>query len=108
LAPAERFVTLGKLGFRHCARWRQRATAAAGRLLAVGCLLVTLGLPAWGQCAMCREAAASQNAEGVKALNRGIILLAIPPVAILVGIGCVTYRYRNSYRGQGSETYPDE
>ena len=82
---------------------RPQAVAAAGRLLAAGCLLLTLSLPAWGQCAMCREAAASQNAEGIKALNRGIILLAIPPLAILVGIGCVTYRYRNSFRGEDPE-----
>ena len=63
-------------------------------------LLLVLSSPVWAQCAMCREAAASQQAEAIEALNLGIVLLAIPPAAILIGIGCVTYRHRDFYRGE--------
>ena len=44
---------------------------------------------------MCRESARQQRAEAVNALNKGILVLAIPPMAIAVGIVVVTYRYRD-------------
>jgi hypothetical protein len=47
---------------------------------------------------MCRESAAYQRQEAIDALKRGILVLAFPPVAIIVGIGCLTYRYRGTPR----------
>ena len=47
---------------------------------------------------MCKETASFQKAETIQALNRGIILLAIPPVAIVGGIFWITYRHRNGYQ----------
>ena len=44
---------------------------------------------------MCRQAAASQQVEAIRALNTGIILLAIPPAAIIGGIAWFTYRHRD-------------
>ncbi|MBI3470481.1 MAG: hypothetical protein HY013_03895 [Candidatus Solibacter usitatus] len=35
------------------------------------------------QCVMCQRTAAAQNAERAKVLNHGIIVLLIPPLAIL-------------------------
>ena len=54
--------------------------------------------PLWAQCQMCKETASFQKAEAIQALNRGIILLAIPPAAIIGGIFWITYRHRNGYR----------
>ena len=47
---------------------------------------------------MCRQAAASQQVEAIRALNTGIILLAIPPAAIIGGIAWFTYRHRNGFQ----------
>ncbi len=49
--------------------------------------------PAWGQCVMCREAAASQNQAAITALNGGILVLLIPLAAALIGMGRLLRRY---------------
>ena len=46
------------------------------------------------QCAMCYQTAAGQNARGMQALNLGIFILLVPPLAIIGGIAWVTYRRR--------------
>jgi hypothetical protein len=68
-----------------------------GRFLMLGVLGLALSSPLWGQCAMCKESAKYQRAETIQALNRGIIILAIPPLAIGLGIGWVTYRHRDCF-----------
>jgi hypothetical protein len=45
---------------------------------------------------MCRESAAYQRQEAIDSLKRGIMILAFPPVAIIVGIACLTYRHRGT------------
>ncbi len=52
--------------------------------------------PLAAQCAMCKETASYQRQEAINALNRGIIVLAIPPASIIVGMICLTYRYRGA------------
>jgi hypothetical protein len=54
-----------------------------------------LSSPLWGQCVMCRESAKFTRSATIDALNKGILVLAIPPIAIAVGIVVVTYRYRS-------------
>ena len=71
-----------------------------GRFLTLGILGVVLSSPLWGQCAMCRESAKFVRQATIEALNQGILMLAIPPVAIAVGIGVVTYRCRNGSHSQ--------
>ena len=44
---------------------------------------------------MCKAAAGSQQEAAILALNKGIILLGIPPVAIILGIGWLTYKHRH-------------
>ena len=60
------------------------------RLAAVVC-----GLPglAAAQCVMCREAAASQRAEAVAALNAGILLLGVALIVVFLGIGRMILRW---------------
>ncbi|HEY0406046.1 MAG TPA: hypothetical protein VGC89_09985 [Pyrinomonadaceae bacterium] len=67
------------------------------RLACAALMLALLSLPAAAQCAMCR--AAFDGASGAvmaKSLNRGIIILLVPPVAIFCGIFITAYRYRKA------------
>jgi hypothetical protein len=74
--------------------------------LARGVMLAALSLafaaPVWAQCAMCREAAGGQKAAAILALNKGIILLGVPPVAIILGIAWLTYKHRRPHGDQGA------
>jgi hypothetical protein len=54
------------------------------------------------QCAMCYQTAAQQGAKGIAALNAGILVLLIPPVAIMGCISWITWR-RSKGGGPGSE-----
>lgn len=47
------------------------------------------------QCAMCREAAASQSDRAARAFNAAIVVLGTPPAIILAGIGWAAYRRRD-------------
>ena len=71
-----------------------RFSLVAGTLLLVG--LAAASSPLFAQCAMCYQNAAAQGARGIRALNFGILILLLPPLAIA---GCITrlaYRYRSS------------
>ena len=70
------------------------------RLLLAAALGLILCGPLAAQCAMCRESAAYQRQEAIDSLRRGILVLAIPPAAIIVGIACLTYRYRGNPPGR--------
>jgi len=62
---------------------------------AVVSLLVALwGGPALGQgCAMCYSNAAGTTKDGQRAINRGILVLLVPPVGFMtVGVG-LAYKY---------------
>ncbi|MDX6694256.1 MAG: hypothetical protein QOF02_1859 [Blastocatellia bacterium] len=60
-------------------------------------MLALLSLPASAQCAMCRAAFdGSSGAVMAKSLNRGIIILLIPPVAIFCAIFITAYKYRKA------------
>ncbi len=65
------------------------------RLAAVALLTLWFAVNALPQCAMCREAAASQNAPQIKAFNAAILALGAPPALILAGICWVAYRRRD-------------
>jgi heme/copper-type cytochrome/quinol oxidase subunit 2 len=62
------------------------------------CTLLTLVMLAaslaWGQCSMCATGAQAADKRGQAALRRGIIVLAIPPVGILLALVGVAFRYR--------------
>ncbi len=44
------------------------------------------------QCAMCNQTAAQQGAKGIAALNAGILVLLLPPLAIAGCISWITWR----------------
>ncbi len=68
------------------------------RIFVLGLLLALVSSPLWAQCPMCRKAAESQQVKAIRALNAGIILLAIPPAAIIGGIAWFTYRHRDGFQ----------
>jgi hypothetical protein len=56
------------------------------------CLLAVVPLAQAQGCSMCRETASFQKARAVDALQSGIVLLGLPPLAIIGGIAWMTYR----------------
>lgn len=69
-------------------------------------LLLAAALVAWpadapAQCALCRTAAEQAGAETAHALNLGILMLLIPPVAIFCAIFAVAVRHHKE--GGGDE-----
>ncbi len=78
--------------------WFSKYGGRLARLAGLATLGIMLSGPLWAQCSMCKETASFQKAEAIEALNRGIILLAIPPAAIIGGLFWITYRHRNGYQ----------
>ena len=68
---------------------------AVGSGLALLVALVIAAVPLGAQCAMCYQNAAASGAQGIRALNLGILFLIVPVVSIITGIAVVAYRYRD-------------
>ena len=47
------------------------------------------------QCEMCRAGMGAASPRGMRAMNRGIVMLLFPAVAMMFGIGVVVYRRRD-------------
>lgn len=86
---------------------RQMLNSARRILLAATLGLILCG-PLAAQCAMCRESASYQRQEAIDALTQGILVLAFPPVAIVVGIACLTYRYRGTRLDPDDPHFPSD
>ena len=52
---------------------------------------------AFAQCVMCFRTAAAQNSARARVLDIGIVILVIPPVAILTGFLVLCYKRRKTY-----------
>ena len=64
--------------------------------LALWALLALPGSVALAQgCSMCKTSAEATAAEQQKAMNRGILVLALPPVIIFGGLSIFAMRYRS-------------
>jgi len=73
----------------------------------IAALLPFLASSAFAQCVMCFRTAAAQNSERARVMNIGIIILVIPPVAILSGFLVLCYKRRKTYAdGEAVETEP--
>jgi hypothetical protein len=48
--------------------------------------------PAFTQCVMCFRTASAQQAERARVLNKGILVMGIPPVLILAGFVFLAFR----------------
>jgi hypothetical protein len=58
-------------------------------------LLALLPLTSGGQCVQCFRSAAAQQAAGIAAMNRGIVLLLLPVVLLLAGFCWLVWQRRN-------------
>jgi len=77
-------------------RARLRKPIALAALIAASLLLALLApAAADAQCAMCRSAAQAAGDQATRAINSGILVLLIPPVAIFCSIFAVFVKYKN-------------
>jgi len=67
--------------------------------LRLSILLLWLALwatPAWSQgCALCSTAASAAGAKAQKALSRGVLILLVPPTAVMLGLIGIVFRQRH-------------
>jgi hypothetical protein len=70
------------------------------RMLALAPLFAS---SAFAQCVMCFRTAAAQNAERARVMNIGIIIMLIPPIAILAGFMLLCYKRRKTYAAPEQE-----
>lgn len=76
------------------------------RTLAIALLAAS---SAFGQCVMCFRTAAAQEAARARVLNLGIIIMLIPPIAILAGFMVLCYKRRHTYAvGEPAENFVAE
>ncbi|MCY4187049.1 MAG: hypothetical protein OXD30_01040, partial [Bryobacterales bacterium] len=78
---------------------RHPAPAACAALAAILLAAAPIPLPAQG-CSMCRETAAMQQDRASTALQRGIGVLAVPPLAIAAGFAWLAWKRRNRFAGE--------
>jgi hypothetical protein len=62
--------------------------AASGLLMAAA---------AWGQCSMCRTAAAAQGAAAGKTLDHAVLILLVPAVTLFAGVFLAAFRIGSSH-----------
>lgn len=68
-------------------------TRGAAMFIAVTC---ASGSAFSQSCAMCYTSAAAARAEGIRALQHGILILLVPPLLIFTGICVAAFRRNNS------------
>ncbi|MGA7683740.1 MAG: hypothetical protein WCC32_15105 [Terriglobales bacterium] len=63
-------------------------------LVVFAALLMLSAAPAFAQaCAMCYSTAKATSKEGQRAITRGVVILAIPPLSVMtIGVG-LAFRY---------------
>lgn len=64
---------------------------------------------AFPQCVMCFRTAAAQETARARVMNLGIIIMLIPPIAILAGFMVLCYKRRHTYAvGEPAEPFAAE
>lgn len=72
-------------------------------------LIASLFAPAftWAQsCALCYTQAAGSGSRMIAALRSGILILAIPPTLICIGITWMAYKKRNQFNEDEPDNLP--
>ena len=89
----------------HARRNRSLTLAAC----AAAALLLVLLAPdaAEAQCAMCRSAVQGAGDQAARAMNSGILVLLVPPVAIFCSIFAVFIKYKNGDEKADTEKHDD-
>lgn len=64
------------------------------RIAILACSLLLSAAPAFSQgCAMCYESAAAASKDGQKAINKGVLVLLVPPLGFMTLGIALAYRY---------------
>jgi hypothetical protein len=71
-------------------------------------LLAIVAANAGAQCVMCFRTAAAQQEARARVLNEGIIILLIPPIAILTFFVVLAYRRRTSWGQVVATSSPEQ
>jgi ABC-type Fe3+ transport system permease subunit len=58
-------------------------------------------------CALCYTQAAGSGSRMIAALRSGILILAIPPMVICIGITWMAYKKRNQFNDDGRRDAPE-
>lgn len=74
-------------------------------IICILALLMLLPDAARAQCVMCKRTAEAQNAEQARRMNRGILVLAVPPVLIMAAI-LARAAYSTKNRSKSSTSLP--
>jgi hypothetical protein len=77
------------------------------RCLALAAALAVPALAFAQNCALCYTQAASSGSRMIAALRSGILVLAVPPTLICVGITWMAYRKRNQFNDDSCADEPD-
>jgi hypothetical protein len=83
------------------ARWRVLSACLASPLF-------TPTLAFAQSCALCYTQAAGSGSRMIAALRSGILILAIPPMLICIGITWMAYKKRNQFNDYGSTNTPED
>jgi hypothetical protein len=59
-------------------------------------LALAAGAPLFGQCAMCRTAAAAQGAHAAHSFNKAILILLLPALMLFSGIFVLAFRFHSA------------
>ena len=62
------------------------------RIAILGCLLTLASIAASAQCAMCAQGTSQTSQQTQRAIKRGVLLLAIPPVGFMAGFIGLAWR----------------
>lgn len=82
-------------------RARRGETLCLAALIAAVLLLALLApAGADAQCAMCKSAVQGAGEQAARAMNSGILVLLVPPVAIFCSIFAVFIKYRKDDEGK--------
>ena len=76
------------------------------RMIRKAVVLFAAAVPAWCQCILCRQAAASQPPEAAHALNMAIMVLLVPAVGLFCTVYAVAVR-GGSRDGAASDDQPE-
>jgi ABC-type Fe3+ transport system permease subunit len=77
------------------------------RVVALAVALLAPALTCAQRCALCYTQAAGSGSRMISALRSGIIILAIPPTVICVGLTWMAYKKRNQFNDDEPKGAPE-
>lgn len=73
------------------------------KVTALAALVLSPAITLAQNCALCYTQAAGSGSRMIQALRSGILILAIPPMVICLGITWMAYKKRNQFNDDSSD-----